>query len=185
MSMRTLCVLCGREAESVTMPNGICFTGCKCVQKPTAIYVTGQPARSYLPKPGASVDPAQRERDKLRANPDATVDWSEVYRRRDALYTHLHPAQLETVLAPPAPRPPAPKVNPLDVATDGVPLSRLLMYSEMYRREEVPASPRHQFTRAQRAAVSAHWSAQLRAKIAAGDADAKAAAVSVLSEGDE
>lgn len=62
---------------------------------------------------------------------------------------------------------PQPPPNPLDAVIDGVTLRRLLMYSEMYRREEVPASPRHVFTPAQRAAVSAHWSAELRARVEA------------------
>lgn len=60
-----------------------------------------------------------------------------------------------------------PPADPLDAVIDGVPLHRLLMYSEMYRREEVPASPRHDFTPAQRAALSAYWSAELRARVEA------------------
>lgn len=57
-------------------------------------------------------------------------------------------------------------VDPLDVEYDGVKLRELLRYDDECRREEFPNKP----TRAQRAAISAHWSAQLRAKVAAAKA---------------
>jgi len=72
--------------------------------------------------------------------------------------------------------------DPLDVEYDHIPLRRLVMFDEMYRREEVPSSPRHAFTPAQRAAISAHWSAQLRAKV---DATKQKEREQVVSEYDE
>lgn len=60
----------------------------------------------------------------------------------------------------------APKpTDPLDVIIDGVPLRDLLARDDMLRRE--PERYRPLLTPAQRAAVSAHWSAELRAKVAA------------------
>jgi hypothetical protein len=48
---------------------------------------------------------------------------------------------------------------------DGQALGRLLEIDTAHRRESFGVAPRH-FTPAQRAAVSAHWSAELRARIA-------------------
>src|SRR6187399_701212 len=61
-------------------------------------------------------------------------------------------------------------IDPMDVEYDGIRLGVLLKHDER-RREETPGwvgdgAPR--FTPAQRAAVSAHWSALLRAKVQAG-----------------
>lgn len=67
-------------------------------------------------------------------------------------------------------------VNPLDVKYDGVTLRVLLEIDEDRRRELPPEHGRsplaqrliaRRITPAQRAAVSAHWSAELRAKVAA------------------
>lgn len=61
-----------------------------------------------------------------------------------------------------------PKVNPLDVEYDDVKLRDLLTIDEERRREGHPRF-REAWARPsdiQRAAVSAHWSAQLRAKVA-------------------
>lgn len=76
-------------------------------------------------------------------------------------------ATLEALYA--APEPPQP-VDPVDVAIDGIDLDVLLGCDEKARRE----NSRHwrngsqrTFTPAQRAAVSAHWSAELSAKVAA------------------
>lgn len=61
---------------------------------------------------------------------------------------------------------PIPPPDPLDVKHDGVTLGRLLECDERCRREN--GSTRHLvLLPAQRAAVSAHWSAELRAKVAA------------------
>jgi hypothetical protein len=62
---------------------------------------------------------------------------------------------------------PAP-VDPLDVLYDGWTLRQLLEHNEKKRREDWHLA--HPYTPAQRAAVSAHWSAQLRAKVAASKA---------------
>ncbi len=64
-------------------------------------------------------------------------------------------------------------VDPLDVKYDGWTLRGLLSIDSMARRENVVAQcTRSCFTPAQRAAVSAHWSAELRAKVAASAAAA-------------
>lgn len=59
-------------------------------------------------------------------------------------------------------------VDPLDVKHDGVPL-RILLSRDKTASHERPCADR-MFTPDQRAAVSAHWSAQLRAKVAASTA---------------
>lgn len=57
--------------------------------------------------------------------------------------------------------------TPLDVEYDGWTLRKLLWWDEGARRTENRAGGRAAFTPAQREAISAHWSAQLRAKVAA------------------
>jgi hypothetical protein len=57
-------------------------------------------------------------------------------------------------------------IDPLDVVIDGLTLRELLTCDEI-QRLEYTTHPRPSWTPAQRAAVSAHWSAQLRAKIEA------------------
>lgn len=61
-------------------------------------------------------------------------------------------------------------IEPLDVEYDGVKLFYLVQWDEMNRRSEWPTGRPHQFTPDQRTAVSAHWSTQLRAKVAASKA---------------
>jgi hypothetical protein len=56
--------------------------------------------------------------------------------------------------------------DPLDVMYDGYTLRHLLGWDEAFRRRDALPVKRW-LTPAQRAAISAHWSAQLRAKIAA------------------
>lgn len=58
-----------------------------------------------------------------------------------------------------------PPIDPLDVEYDGEKLRVLLKCDEMYRRADLPS--KEWMTPVQRAAVSAHWSAELRAKVAA------------------
>lgn len=56
-------------------------------------------------------------------------------------------------------------IDPLDVKYDGISLRALLQSDERCRRE---VNPRHNIlTPAQRAVVSAHWSAELRARVGA------------------
>ena len=59
-----------------------------------------------------------------------------------------------------------PHIDPLDVKHDGLTLRELLVMAERSRRE-VTGRHRANFSAAQRAAVSAHWSAELRAKVSA------------------
>lgn len=56
--------------------------------------------------------------------------------------------------------------DPLDAVIDGVTLRDLVRRDEIIQRGEAPEY-RRDWTPAQRAAVSAHWSAELRAKVAA------------------
>jgi hypothetical protein len=73
-------------------------------------------------------------------------------------------------------------IDPLDVIVDGISL-RILLIQDERGRQERGAYWRHEagcWTPAQRAAVSAHWSAQLRAKVAAGAAADKARSPSVM-----
>lgn len=65
---------------------------------------------------------------------------------------------------------PAKPVDPLDVEYDGVKLRTLIDGDEFNRREASQYYRCMQMTPVQRAAVSAHWSAQLRAKVAAAKA---------------
>jgi len=72
--------------------------------------------------------------------------------------------------------------DPLDAMIDGQKLRCLLSIDERSRRETNTAAGVvvSIFTPAQRAAVSAHWSAQLRAKVAASEAERRARAPSVM-----
>jgi hypothetical protein len=71
--------------------------------------------------------------------------------------------------------------DPLHAVIDGVPLRQLLKNDVGRRRENVWSAMRCAPTPAQRAAVSAHWSAELRAKVEAGQrADAERATSVVL-----
>lgn len=59
-------------------------------------------------------------------------------------------------------------VDPLDVEHDGVTLRDLIEIDRMHRQESFGATQRRDwFTPSQRAAISAHWSAELRAKVEA------------------
>lgn len=79
-----------------------------------------------------------------------------------------------------------PRRDPLDVKHDGQPLRRLLELDALARRENVTARlARCAFTAGQRAAIAAHWSAELRAKVAATRAADKAREVSVYCEVDD
>ncbi len=59
-------------------------------------------------------------------------------------------------------------VNPLDVSIDGWTLRDLIAADQNRRRGECGLVVVGPFTPAQRAAISAHWSAELRARIVAG-----------------
>lgn len=91
-------------------------------------------------------------------------------------YMNIGPTIRGTFYVPPDP------VDPLDVKYDGATLRTLLEYDEGRRRETHPnhvaAAARR--TPAQRAAVSAYWSAQLRAKVAASAAADKAREPSIV-----
>lgn len=96
-------------------------------------------------------------------------------------YMGIGPTIKGTFYIPPDP------VDPLDVEYDGVKLATLLLVDETLRRDEGYTSrPQPEnwrppaMTPAQRAAVSAHWSAQLRVKVAASAAVDKARAPSVV-----
>lgn len=58
-------------------------------------------------------------------------------------------------------------VAPLDVKYDGMTLRELVRIDEVRQRGELPPYEFKLFTVTQREAISAHWSAQLRAKVAA------------------
>lgn len=78
----------------------------------------------------------------------------------------------------------APPPDPLDVEYDGVTLRQLLSHDEMWRKEAWPdawvAKGYNRPTPAQRAAVSAHRSAELRSKVEAGKRADAARATSVV-----
>jgi hypothetical protein len=59
-----------------------------------------------------------------------------------------------------------PDPDPLDSVVDGETLRDLLSWHEKYRRTEQHIGV---FSRIQREAISAHWSAELRAKVAASE----------------
>lgn len=58
-------------------------------------------------------------------------------------------------------------IDPLDVKYDGMTLRELVRIDEVRQRGELPPNEFKLFTAIQRAAISGHWSAQLRAKVAA------------------
>lgn len=72
----------------------------------------------------------------------------------------------------------------MDVEYDGVKLRDLLRIDAKLRRDESPPAWGCELTAAQRAAVSAHWSAQLRAKVAASK-ESERRRVVLDTEGDE
>lgn len=82
-------------------------------------------------------------------------------------------------------RPDAPHPDPLDVEIDGRKLRDLLYWDGRMQQETSMAHGFPRFTPAQRAAVSAHWSAQLRAKVAAAAAVERDRVVVDLPDGDE
>jgi len=63
--------------------------------------------------------------------------------------------------------PEVPAADPLDAVIDGVTLRALLAYDECDRRETMSTIVQRNHTPAQRAAVSAHWSAELRLRVKA------------------
>ncbi len=69
--------------------------------------------------------------------------------------------------------------DPLDEVIDGHALRDLLRWDERFRREWFSGAAVPRFSPAQRAAVSAHWSAELRAKVEAKRKADAAAATSV------
>lgn len=69
--------------------------------------------------------------------------------------------------------------DPLDVTYDGVLLRRLIKMDEDRQRENIVGAI---ISPAQRAAISAYWSAQLRAKVESKRKDDEAASVSVYVE---
>lgn len=77
--------------------------------------------------------------------------------------------------------PAAKPVDPLDIEYDGASLRGLLVSDEAARHDRNIFAQTHR-TPAQRAAVSAHWSAQLRAKVAASATADKAREPSVVVE---
>jgi hypothetical protein len=91
-------------------------------------------------------------------------------RRFDAVITlaqsgAISHEQMNELLVHPDLELPAPKVDPLDAVIDGQPLHYLLDIDRWTQRELSGMAP--VFTPAQRAAVSARWSAELRAKVEA------------------
>jgi hypothetical protein len=117
-------------------------------------YVTGWRRKASDPDPvqAADVDHFEQHHDRrliavmkngerldLGFDPDMPMDWG---------------------------KPIAPPTDPLDVVYDGLTLSCLLTLDENSRRESVPYR-RAAFTPSQRAAISAHWSAELRQRVEA------------------
>jgi hypothetical protein len=93
----------------------------------------------------------------------------------DSVLTNPHPSKtrleegVTVSLVGSLPSPKAWKFDPLDVLYDGISLRTLIKCDENSRREGSPHwcnGSQKMGTPAQRAAISAHWSAQLRAKIA-------------------
>src|SRR5678816_4146061 len=86
-------------------------------------------------------------------------DGSHHFKRGERLY--FEPSSVRRI-----PRAP---IDPLDVEYDGWTLRKLLYLEEKARHDNVVGqAARSCFTPAQRAAVAAHWSAEPRAKVAAG-----------------
>lgn len=84
---------------------------------------------------------------------------------------HITSEQARQLLVAPAIEPPK-ATNPLDVKYDGWTLRNLLEVDAGYQSDHHPhvTSRRDAFTPAQLGAISAHWSAELRAKVAASKA---------------
>jgi hypothetical protein len=116
----------------------------------------------YLTQPCMFVEPVKEpEADAIEA--------------RCHYYMNVGPTIQGTFYIPPDD---APTIDPLDVEYDGAPLRKLLESDQAARRELNPFASC--FTPAQRAAVSAHWSAQLRAKVEASEAADAACRPSVV-----
>lgn len=95
-------------------------------------------------------------------------------------YIGIGPTIQGTFYIPPDP------VDPLDVKHDGVTLRELLRVNERECRDgKLDGGPMLPLTPVQRAAVSAHWSAELRAKIAASEAADAARRPSAVVEVDD
>lgn len=95
----------------------------------------------------------------------------DAYKERDAIVRHAFTQE-------------GVRRDPLDAVIDGWKLRDLVAINRERQHEGIHASElltsnRHVFTAAQRAAVSAHWRAELRAKVKAGEERDKARAVSV------
>lgn len=84
-------------------------------------------------------------------------------------YTHAAACRECAKLSSVGSAPDAMVTSTMDSIIDGVTLRKLIEIDEINQRHEIPRA----WTRSQRAAVSAHWSAQLRAKVAASEVQRK------------
>lgn len=107
----------------------------------------------------------------LKEAADPPMFYRDVDRSVDYAAAQLQAQSTRMVEHLTAPMPKPLPVDPLDVEYDGVTLRNLLHTDEVVSRETFGAFHRH-FTPVQRAAVSAHWSAELRAKVSASTAAA-------------
>ena len=157
-----LCPLCGNAASSATIiatvAGPVKITGCLCVGDRTVIARHSKLAER-MAKARGLVPPPLWHREYLGqyVEPSTPGPRSD---RVDALV-----CARQALASKP--------INPLDVEHDGWRLGHLIEAYESSQREGrggvgwAMAGGLPAFTPAQRAAVSAHWSAQLRAKVAA------------------
>lgn len=109
-------------------------------------------------KPNTAMEVRARARSKsaIRGLPDRNYGWPAAGELGPAVMTKKAPAACPIA------------TRSLDTRYDGVTLRELLGWYELDCREVGGSSDRRVWSAAQRAAVSAHWSAELRAKVEAG-----------------
>lgn len=182
--MLTACPLCGKQAEQLEI-QGIKLTGCDCVGERAVMYQRCKPSEftafnelderqlRHLTQPSVYVAaevPAPKVAGlehkhvtcvSATSTPSPKLTGLEQWLPERPWFGETRHRSMTNFTAP------MPPVSPLDVKYDGVTLRDLLIDDERARRHE-GTHPR--FTPAQRAAVSAHWSAELRARVAAAKA---------------
>jgi ssDNA-binding Zn-finger/Zn-ribbon topoisomerase 1 len=156
---KTECPSCGKPADKVDFGLGVTIIGCECVPSDRVYAVRiGSPTRWLEPvvyDPGLKpvvYDPVQNK----------MISYGLVDMVRTAVYNSDRAVVDDYSKAVSVPE----VSRSLDVEYDGMTLRDLLAIDRLVRMETVRGM--HPFTPSQRAAISAHWSAELRAKITAG-----------------
>jgi hypothetical protein len=167
---KTECPSCGKPADKVDFGLGVTIIGCECVPS-DRVYAVRIGSATF-----AGIDRSAHAQPSLR-DPQVDMVRTAVYNSDRAVVDDYSKA----VSVPEVSRSldvarcaawtmliakPTTSTKPLDVEYDGMTLRDLLAIDRLVRMETVRGM--HPFTPSQRAAISEHWSAELRAKITAG-----------------